>query len=58
MRVRRSSLIGLVAGTLDAPKRNPKHAEHRRSILQRMMRDQDLDDFLRDNFPKLVDRAD
>jgi hypothetical protein len=48
-------IIHSAQGTLSALSRNPKHAEHRRTIFQRMMRDEDLDQFLRDNFSHLVE---
>jgi hypothetical protein len=41
-------------GGLSSLARNPKFDEHRRRLLDRMRRDDDLDHFLRESFPRLM----
>jgi hypothetical protein len=41
-------------GGIESLKRNPKHAEHRRKLFQRMARDATFDAFLRAQFPTLL----
>ena len=47
-------IIHSPGGTLGALVRNPKYAEHRRSLYKRMVRDADLDGFLNIRFPHLL----